>query len=191
MSRVEGSRLSEDARFELAMAAAGRARRNRPTALLLAAGAAVVVAFLAAMWGIAARASAWSALVREQRASANLDRLSAEWSRLEDAKGEGDPRAGGAYPGIQTKMEALAITAGMKAAPNHPRTPNAQKSGTIQIFEYHYIDVRDAELKALMEWMRLATAEIPGLEVTSVVLTPEATSWKLDVTFRRWERVGS
>jgi hypothetical protein len=184
--------MSDEARFELAMAAAGRARRNRPTALVVAGAAALALAAVLTIWGVSARATAWAALKREQGASASLDLLRAEWERLDEAQREGgDSQAGRVIRDLQAQMESLATRAGMKAIPNHPRIPTPSLRGGVQVYEYHYSEVRDPELKALVEWMRLATTEIPGLEVYSVILTPEANNWKLDVTFRRWQREGT
>ena len=42
-----------------------------------------------------------------------------------------------------------------------------------------------------MEWVRMATSSIPGMEVTELKLRPDPTTgWTMDVTFRRWERAG-
>jgi len=193
MSRFEGQpRLGDDARFELAMRAAGRARRNRPTALLVASAAAFVVALAAAAWGFSTRASARSAFVREQSDRAQIERLSAELTQLEERQRQAaDAGAMRPIPDLYSRLEALATRAGMKSRPAPPQPVPSARPGGITVTEYLYRDVRDPYLGSLLEWLRLAVTEIPGLELYGLTIKPEPNNWNLDVTFRRVERTGS
>jgi len=183
--------LSQDARFELAMGAAGRARRNRPTALLIAAAAAMGVSGVLALWGFSTRQAEMRAFSREQADAVEVERLTAEWARLDRLEKEGaDANAGRPITDLYTRLERLAERAGIKETIKTPH-PNPSTRGAGTLTEYAYQDVKDPSLGALMEWMRLATGEVPGLELYSVVLRPEPTTWNLSVTFRRWEKTGS
>jgi hypothetical protein len=191
---MEGPRrgLSDDARFELAMNAAGHARRNRPATLLIGAGAVLALSAVAAALGWSARLSARRAYVREQTERAQVDRLSAEWVRLDEAtKQNAGAEATRPLTNLVSTVESCARNAGLKQIPQPPRTNNNPRGpGVVQI-DYVYNDVRDASLPALLEWIRQSTVQVPGLEVTDLSLHPQATEWSVNVTFRRVEKAGS
>jgi hypothetical protein len=191
---METSRgLSDEARFELAAAAAGRARRNRPTALLVFAGLALVVSLVGAAWGFSARATARAAFTREQHDNAEVQQLTAEWARLDKAEHEaGDTGVGKPLSDLYSRIQTMARNAGMKETTMTPRTPtNETRPGGLTVTTYPYADIKDPELKALMQWMANATSDIPGLELYEVKLSPDANNWTLGVTFRRWTKTGS
>jgi hypothetical protein len=50
-------------------------------------------------------------------------------------------------------------------------------------------DIRDPSMEALVQFMQRAVAEVPGLEVQSIQIKPEAQVWYLQVKFARWERL--
>lgn len=190
MSRTNsGPALTDDARFELAMGAAARERRNRPVALVIAAGLVLIIAAVVAATGIAGRASARARLKLVQQDQASVERMAADWAAL-DAQAGASSSLGQPMPKLMSTLEDLAVgRAGMKEKPKTPRTAPQPPRNGIVVTEYFYSDVRDPSLAALVEWVRLAT-EIAGLEVTSLDLTPDKQQWTMSVTFRRWERAG-
>jgi hypothetical protein len=70
------------------------------------------------------------------------------------------------------------------------RTPVETKGAGVQRVRFEYRAVRDEKLEALLGWLGQATEDIPGLEVFSVTIKPEAAGWLMDVVFTRWERTG-
>ena len=98
-------------------------------------------------------------------------------------------RVGGQMADLLSQLEGLATRAGLKEKPNPPRQNPQTRSG-VTVTEYYYTNVKDASLKPLLEWLRLATAQIPGLEVYGLNLRPDPNNWNMTVTFRRWERKG-
>lgn len=177
-----------DGRFELAMAASGNERRNRPTLLVVLSVIAVVAAMGGAVWGMNARAKARADLVRALSAQARTERMAQEWGQLETQEKESpDANIGRPIPDLLSQMEGLATRAGIKDKPKPPRQSPQTRNG-ITVTEYYYSEVKDPSLKALLEWLRLAGTQIPGMEVYGLDLRPDPTNWYMNVTFRRWER---
>lgn len=192
MSRIGRVKLGEDARFDLSLGAAARERRNRPFAMVALAAAFVAAALVFALYAVSARASSRSALVRAQEDQAQAGVALAQWSRL--IRAEADmPRGGVGQSGEFriSKMEDLATRAGMTSKPNTPRTTDDKTRPGLVISRYFYTEVRNPALGPMLEWVRLASAEVSGLEVESITLHPEPVGWRMEVTFRRWERAGT
>ena len=184
--------ISDEARFELALAATGRERANRPRTLVGAAALTLAAALLLAIWGLSSMRSARGAYSRALGEQADVERMGLEWEKLNQQESEAGP---GGMPGVgkpidhlYDKMEQLAVRAGVKDKPQPPRA-NETTRGGVKVIEYNYTNVRDPSVKVLLEWARLAAAEIPGMEVYGLTLKPDQNNWNLNVTFRRWERV--
>ncbi len=173
------------------MAASGRERANRPRALVVVAVLALVLALIGVVWGLSSRRSSMRELRAAQADQVQVDQMLKEWEALDRQEHEGGPGGmsglGKPIDGLYSKMEQLAVRAGIKDKPQPPR-PLENNRPPLKIIEYNYTGVRDPSLKALLEWPRLAVAEIPGMEVYGLKLKPDPNNWTLDVTFRRWER---
>ena len=185
------SRIGDESRFELVQAASGRERANRPLGLVIIACLALAIAFLSAIWALSSRRAAMSDLRATLAEQTDVEQMTEEWKRLDRLEREGGP-GGGAGLGKQVdhlydKMEQLAVRAGIKDKPQPPR-PIETPRPPIKVIEYAYTGVKDPSLKALLDWTRLASAEIPGMEVYGITLKPDPTNWSMNVTFRRWER---
>lgn len=192
MSRISRVKLGEDAKFELSLAATARERRNRPMVLVFGAAALLIVSGLLAIYGVATRASARSELRIRQEDQSRAEALVGEWKRLVQAETASPVASGIQKPFKISSMEDLAVRARMKNKPTPPSTREDKSRPGLIITRYTYPDVRDPNLDALVEWVRIATEEMQGLDVESITLKPEpAAGWKMDVTFRRWERAGS
>lgn len=192
MSRMGRTKLGDDARFDLSLGAAARERQNRPLGLVAMATAFVLVALVFAIYSVSARASSRRELVRALTDQSESDVMIARWAELAKLDAE-SPRGGVGQPGEFkiSKMEDIATRAGMNK-PNTPRTTDDKSHTGIVVSRYFYTEVRNPTLQPLLEWARLACIEIGGLEVEFIKLTPEpaVTGWRMDVTFRRWERAG-
>lgn len=183
-------RLSEEDRFELMLSAAGRERRNRPLGLVIVAAIVLVGCAIFAVYAIGSRASSRGGLVRAQQDQAKLGAMIEQWKALSRTQSD-SPLIGQPNAFKASKMEELATRAGMKTKPNTPRSIEDKTRTGIVVTRHIYTEVRDEHLKALVEWMRSGCAEIPGLELEAMTLKPEPSGWKLDATFRIWERAGT
>lgn len=186
-----GPRLSDDARFELAMTAAARERRNRPRLLLVIALGLLGAAFLTALAALFARSRAESEL---RSAQANTTVVEGWVREYRDLQGRQDTNADlfSPEPLLMTRLEELALTpeVGMQQAPQQPRTTQPNTVGPLVEYNYLYPSVRDPSLGSLLRWLAAAEREIPGLEIYNLnSLKPDPSGdWIMSVTFRRWER---
>jgi len=182
-------RLSEEARFELSLSAMGRERWNRPVAMLVLAVALLLAAGLFALYAVGSRASARADLAKALEDQAHVEVKLVEWKQLSESEGAA-PQSGKAGFKVSV-MEDLATRAGMKTRPNAPRAQDDKSRPGVVMYRHFYTEVRDPSLANMVEWVRLACAEIAGLEIDSLAVRPEPAGWKMEVTFRRWERTGS
>jgi len=64
-----------------------------------------------------------------------------------------------------------------------PATP----AGSQQVFlDYN---VADESLPAMLSWIERSMADVPGLELFKIVMSPEQHKWRMKVTFSRWEKM--
>jgi hypothetical protein len=187
----EAVTLSDDVRFEMAAQAASRERRNRPVILVVVAALALLVAGVAALAGLAARASAAAAYQDQLDAQARVQSMLSQLAVLKNA--EAASTSGAAHdPNVRiaSNMEGLALRAGL-SRPSPPHESPEPRGGGITVKEYVYTNVRAPSLTPLLQWVRLAVEEVPGLELYKITsLKPDAAGWNMSVSFRRWERNG-
>lgn len=197
----------ERARLELAASAARAERKNRPTYLVFIALLLVAASGVALVWALGARASEESALRDERAQAQEYDRSSARIQQIRSTTGEKANPFTDNNDRIRTRIMAAAERAGLTGEPpgmtaasavaptlvsTDPRTPGSA-DGTVpptQRSKFRYENVRQQSLEILIQWLNFAVEDIPGLEVYSIHLKPEANGWVLtSVTFTRWERV--
>lgn len=177
--------LSEEARFELSMAAAARERRNRPMLPTLVAALALVIGAVLALTGLTSKASAEAAYRRAVAQAGRTQGQLDEFARL--SQGDSDMDVGAIVDKPISRIGQMAVLAGMPEEPRPP-TETAQEIGGGTLHSYLYTGVHAEELRTLLDWLRQATEAVPGLEVYGLTTSPDPTGWKLTVTFRRWER---
>lgn len=189
MAAENTPRMDDDARFELAMAAAARERRNRPRALLLGSGLLLAAAGTAAVLGLSARGTAQSFYRLQQIDAAQVERMVAEYRDLSGRQDVGPEM--GPMPYIFSDLSALAQQAGLQQSIRPPTTFDNTMSGSLKSVEYRYVNVQDPSLEAILRWLLLAEQQIQGLEVYEIPsLKPLPNgNWQIDVTLRRWERI--
>jgi hypothetical protein len=194
MSSVPTSRLSDETRFELSLAAGAKERRNRPRWLVIAAGLLLALVGIAALAGWVSRRSAITQLDRALQDQAAVEGMTQQLSSLSGvATQAGDQQLGAPMANLRSTLEGLATRAGM-ASPPVPRNEDSvpQPQAGIVVKRYSFFDVRDPSLTAILEWLRLATQDpasrIPGLEVETLRLKPENNQWSMNLILRRWER---
>jgi len=184
---------AEDARFALAAEGARAERRNRPRHLVLMAGLllSIAIAFLMTSWSAAAAARERAASARSTAEDALLTAARLQRVMQADAGG-GGPRASEPASLVLSSVELAGTKAGLRnpvPPPPPPATSRRQGLGTEQL-RWTYA-VNDESLPALLAWVEQAAADVPGLEVHALTLTPEPQNnrWGLKVTFARWERL--
>jgi hypothetical protein len=193
VSTLAAGPLDEQSRFEMAQNAMATERRNRPTQLLWLCVALLAVTAVAAALGLGSRASAAARLRAEAKRGADVEQLISEFKALQErdsnpSRGNliGDPE-----PRLASRMQRLAQGAGMTTvveAPTEGRQPRVVSGA--KGMEYTYLGLREERLLPLLQWVETATKDIPALQVEKISLTRDATAWKMDVTFQRWERIG-
>lgn len=186
---AERRTLSEDARFELAGSAAAAERRNRPTAILIAALLALAVGVGVLASSLGARASAGRALRLEQTREEQVVRLAAQFEAVDRQRQNTGADAFAPIPDVLSRIEAAARDAGLTDRPPIPNQ-RSERSEDLTRRDYAYSAMRDASLDKLLKWVELSTQSVPGLHVTAIELRPEQRAWQVIVTFSRWERQG-
>lgn len=180
--------MTEDERYDGALAATGAERRNRPRHLVVLGVLALVVALLALGWAWTSRASAREALGSRRRELAQIRSLGAELTALRAQRTfRSDEEDLFRTPtDMLSRLKDLAAEAGLESSPPVPveREVNLQ-AGSRREWPY---SVTDASLDALLGWVRLAGERIPGTFAQTIELRPAGSRWRLDVTFARYER---
>lgn len=186
------TRLSDDARYELARVATIAERRNRPMFLLFLAGLVLVVTAVGALLGYGSKARAERELARQVTLSERITSDVRELERLRgqaeaEGLGDGSDVAGGVGEGggVLGRLQAAAKRAGVSGQLRIPRETSRQE-GDATFVEYTYQAVQD-EIGPLLKWLDLARREIQGLEVRMIELKPRGDKWTLTVRFSRWE----
>jgi len=181
-------RLTDDERYEQAMAAAASERRNRPTHLLLVPLGLFCIAGFVLAYAIYAHETTRTSI--EQR-RAQYNRLVAGVADLHDLETRAGSDSGvdtyGPIPDMLSRMEGTARDAGLEK-PNVPTVRTDRTQGAVRQ-RYVYSNIVHDRLDELLEWIRLSQERVPGLFVHSISLKPVAgRGWSMDITFARWER---
>ncbi|MCW5754854.1 MAG: hypothetical protein KIT24_09140 [Phycisphaeraceae bacterium] len=181
--------LTHDQRQDLAEAAVFAERRNRPRHLVMLGLLLLVVSGLALIWGLSSYRGARTEADRERNNVFRLKQLAAMHDALTRTKA--DPVAGPPYapvPNLQTRLEGLATGVGLPRPPlPQERRDRAQAGAQSLRLTYR---IRHDEPGPLFNWLAKAMSEIEGLELYSLRVQPEASTWSFEVTFSRWERSG-
>ncbi|MCA9298382.1 MAG: hypothetical protein KDA28_04910 [Phycisphaerales bacterium] len=178
-------RLHEDDRFSMIQDALGHERANHPRWV-------VVVGVIVLVAGAIFASTAWmsrAAAIRDRNASViRAVKANVLLTRLEEARSRGaDPGATWTIdPNLRSKISDYAKQAGMDGNPILPTT-NTTRVGDAQRVDHKY-DVQSDDIEALIRWVEISTSKIDGLEVSEFRLEVRGT-WRLNVTFSRWEPV--
>lgn len=181
--------LSEEARFDLAMAAAAHERRNTPRHLVYLAAAVVLVGGIAAL----VEARAWSRAARETKAAlARQAEVAAEVQEYVElkAKSGGVDKERATFDKMVSTGERTAEAAGLGkiGKPREPDKPDVQ--GNLVKRTWAYSKIKSAQAGPLLEWVKTMLDEMPGLRVSSIKLSPGEQGWTMDVTYAGLETAG-
>ncbi|MBY0113490.1 MAG: hypothetical protein K2Y21_11750 [Phycisphaerales bacterium] len=161
-------------------------RTNRPTSLIALASAALVIALCMVGYYALARVGAAS---RYEQANTKANQVNLLVSRLQsfDKTNEALREQFAPLPNLQTLITEAATNAGLKSRPAAQTPVASGTAGDLVRRTWRYNDIREESLEKAFDWINRAV-RIPGLELTGLVVKPEAQNWKLEVTFGRWER---
>jgi hypothetical protein len=179
----------EERRAELAALAARTRRANEPRSLVVLAGVGVLVS--AVVLGLSVLSYVGAALeARAERERAGAIATRVAHLRALGERASTDAADAGESTRFRSRIDRAGVEAGLRdplrvpaeAIPDIDRT-----KGTRQV--QLTFDIRDPSMEALVQFMQRAVAEVPGLEVQSIQIKPEAQVWYLQVKFARWERL--
>lgn len=188
MSRMGMSESAEELRQEMAMRGERALASNRPVKFVALAAIIFVCGLIFLLVSWSSMTSAQTRLSRERKlAEGVVDRLG-QLKTLQARAAASGVEVSQPVTQIRSRIEAAGVEAGLKNRPPLPttRSDRANAEGAVSTrFDY---DVRDESLEALLAWVERSVAEVPGLSVYSVTISPENQAWRLRVTFSRWER---
>lgn len=203
MSQMRGQTMdgagTGSARLELAMAAAGRERANRPRVLVVLALVLLAATLIYAITGLSARASAQARVARAVRNATEIRTLVAEYQASSSVSSAArfvpDPL-------YAAKLERLAEGSGLiltgtvssNDAPTTTPVPGLVK-------KTHRVEANNADPAVILAWLLTTqdAAQYPGLEISNLLLSPAGSGgaeaqfeggWRMVVDFVRWERKG-
>jgi hypothetical protein len=180
--------VREDAASTLAMRAQAGLSRNRPRSLVLGACLVFVCGAALCLHGMSKANAALERTSKAQtQANNTLQALAHLDSLIKRGAGEG-PRIEGSSQ-MLSKIEAAGLRAGYPAPFPVGQVSNTPKRdiGANQV-SVRYSQMKHEDLSVLLGWVQTAVTEVPGLEVISITIRPEAEKWSMDVRFGRWER---
>lgn len=163
---------------------------NRPMSLIYFAGAFLAVGLCVLVYFFSARASAMSKLTTEATRANNIERLVAklkDFDRInEERREELKP-----FATLQTMITEAGTAAGLKTKLPPAQTLSARGPGDLTRRSWRYSDLHEESLEKVFDWISRSLRSVPGLELTGFTLKPDTQSWRIDVTFGRWERAGT
>ena len=158
--------------------------------LVIIAGLVAVVAVGVLLLAVNQRHDAMKTLGAERKKGEEIAEMVATYSELKTAEQNATVRFGQAEDLKASKIKNAATAAGIKNPQEPTRQDPGKDLGGVRRIKVSY-EIRDESMPNLMKWIQIAVHDIPGLEVYSVTLKPEASQWLMKVTFCRWERVES
>lgn len=178
--------LTRDDRDELATAALVAERRNRPRGIVILCGIVAAIAVVVLLW------STVSVFRTRSAQSKQLGYLKQTQSLVATLEGLRSSGQNNGRPDVEpllnllTTIEGLAVGAGLKK-PNIPNR-SLEGRGAIQEVRLRYDQIRENDIAKVMTWIDSVVSDIPGVFVHQLKIDPDGNTWKIDVTFSRWER---
>ena len=155
----------------------------------------IMLGFLLLIISIIVLGVAWqtrsAAIKKNQSAASNLvevENLISEITALKSAQtGSAQNDIFEPLPDLLSTMQSLGTRAELKNEVGIPRNPGTNPQGDVVLKTYPYT-ISDPSLEHLINWVKLAEQEIPGMRVQSLSLQPRPQFWNLEVVFARYER---
>jgi hypothetical protein len=189
MSRATSLAAQEESRLALASAAARAERQNQPKGLLYGAGLLLLVALI--FVGLALRTSleAGDDLATQKGQADQVIKQAGKFKALSDAAKAGPELNNQSLTQLRTRIEQAGLDVGLKAKIPLPQTHDERPPGLGSKQTRYDYEVRDEDLPKLLQWVQKSVADVPGLEVYSISLRPDAHQWIMRVSYSRWERI--
>lgn len=180
------ARISDDLRYELADSARVAESANRPRALVVLATVLFVIAGVVLVIALGRRETAAREYALQAERQVRVADLALQFERLEELRSATNTRANEPLEDLFSRIELAATELGL----DKPRIPRPQATAIQGANKIRYsYTMQDASLNRLLAWVEAAKENVPGLEVSSLTLTPAARHWTMEVTFVRWERI--
>lgn len=181
----------DELRQDLTVEAQRSASANRPRHILIGAGALFVVALIAIGLAYTRYAEASSKLESEKTLAKNMVEAAARLRALKEAAAaDTGPAPNAPDTQIFSRIEQAGHDAGLTNKVPLPQQSRGSSTAGASQKRYLY-ELRDASLPAILLWVERCQQEVPGLEVSAIIVRPEAQVWYVKVTFSRWERTES
>ena len=184
---------SDDARLELAVAAAAAERANKPRWVIVLGTLLLIVAVIFALASYSTRAAALGKAADEWKATEEVRKLK---DALDVESAKLDARGTAQNPRVSAQIEALASAMGVVIAGNvGDSTMAAMSQLHLQQHQYN-ARTMNQDPENIFRWL-IATQtspEMAGLEITRLVFRPGGATatntpgWNVDVQFSRWEK---
>jgi Na+-transporting methylmalonyl-CoA/oxaloacetate decarboxylase gamma subunit len=184
---TSSDRLSVDDRYELAAKAKSQHRLNNPSHLIVLGVLLVFVSIVVLVIAWRVRSAAIETNVRKSNQVVQIDQIIAQIRELEQTQASSS--AADRYapiPDMLLRFKRYAAQAKLSNELGIPKT-STQPQGDARKLIYTYT-VRDPSLERLLEWVKISTQQVPGLEINDITIKPSKTDWTITTIFARYER---
>lgn len=181
-------RLSPDDRYELASRAQNQQRLNNPRHLIMLGVVLVLISLILLVVAWQTQAKAHQESGRRARALVKIEQLIGEIQTLRATQSTStELDIYQPIPGILSKLQGYGREAQLANDVGLPRNSTTRPEGNAKLITYPFT-LRDPSLQHLLDWVRIAQREIPGLQVRELSIQPANQNWTMTVVLARYER---
>jgi hypothetical protein len=183
---MRGAESADDAAAALSLAAARTQRRNQPQILVILG---VLVLVGAGVWTFVKWSGASEANEKADTARGQARQAMEAVAKLQAFSAASANTAAAVAPAnIRSTIETAGTRAGLKKAVGvgSQNTTRTSDEKWMQV-RYAYT-LREESLESLLRWIEIVKQDISDVEVLAVSIVPEASEWRMTVTFVRFER---
>lgn len=185
---TDARRLSPDDRYELASRAQSQQRLNNPRHLIMLGVVLVIVSLILLVIAWQTQAKAKQKNESRARSLVKIEQLIGEIQALSASQNSSTEQdIYQPIPGILSKLQGYGRQAQLANEVGLPRNSQTRPEGNAKLTTYPYT-LRDPSLEHLLDWVRIAKREIPGLQVRELSIQPANQNWTMTVVLARYER---
>ncbi len=177
-------------RLDLAAKAASAERSKRPRHWILLAGLLLAASLASVVFSWQSSREAGLALSRQQALAQETLESAGRLRALQTAAASGGPSISEPTTQVLSRIERAGIDTGLRDPVKLPKETRRDpvRAGVGALATRWTYEIRDPSLPIVLEWIKASTQSVPGLEVQSIVVRPEASAWLVTVVFVKWER---